>query len=309
MSSATRFRRFTNYLAALSAVFFFLAAATVNAAIYSLGDSLTDSGALGITYTNPVELSPLAEGNVWVQYLTNSVPAFCDDPKHCHPDRDTYYYSRSGNNYAVGGAGVTFDSTDSALAQIGKPSFTSLHYQVKALLHNRKLTTDDIVTVWMGANDILAATADPANSVAFVSNAAKLFSVEIARLGNHGPKIYVLTIPDLAKTPLGANLPLPDSQFLTDLTNVFNNGISGLANLKNVRLIDSNAFFEVAKTSGLFDLSNTYCPNLIDPNNVCGTVANPIEHSAEVPFMFADPVHPSNALHQWIGAIVKKLIR
>lgn len=110
----------------------FFSVANADATIYSLGDSLSDAGALGFTYTNPVTLSPMAEGNVWVQYLGNSTPAFCNDPRHCTFDRNSYYYSSTGNNYAVGGAGVTFDSTDARLPR----NYTSLHYQIVALLHH-----------------------------------------------------------------------------------------------------------------------------------------------------------------------------
>lgn len=290
---------------------FLLATTNADAAVYSLGDSLSDSGALGFTYTNPLDASAYSPGNVWTQYLTNSVPAFCNDPKHCLFDKDTYYYTSTGNNYAVGGAGVTFDSTDilDSTGNIVK-SYTSLHYQIRALLNNHKLTKNDVVTVWMGANDILAAAADPANAAVLVSGAAKIFNAEVNRLAKLGARIYVITIPDLSLTPLGQNIPVADSAALHDLTGLFDSEISVLANVRNVTLIDSNAFYSVLLASPKFDNTATYCPAIIDPQHVCGDpVNNPdTPPTSNIPFLFADPIHPSNAAHKWIGLAMRRLV-
>lgn len=300
----TRFSNFLIKFIYLSAALF-LAVPNANATVYSLGDSLSDSGALGFTYTNPVALSPLFEGNVWVQYLTNSVPAFCNDPRHCKFDRDTFYYSGTGNNYAVGGAGVTFDSTDSRLAK----NFTDLHSQIEALTHNHKLTREDVITVWMGANDIFAATVDPNTSATTVTQAAERFRIEIAKLARYGAKIYVITIPDLGQTPLGLSTS-DGSQLLTELTNLFNSGISDLARVRNLTIIDSNVLFDDLRSSRDFDNSMIYCSVIIDPKHVCGNKkSNPeIINNSEVPFIFADPIHPSNAAHRWMGYAIQKLI-
>jgi outer membrane lipase/esterase len=277
-----------------------------NATIFTIGDSLSDAGALGFTYTNPVALSPLREGNVWVQHLTNSVPAFCNDPKHCRLDNDTFYYSSRGNNYAVGGAGINFDSTDIPLAQ----SFTSLHYQVEALTHNHKLTPNDVVTVWIGANDIIAAATDPTlGGVSFVMQAATTMKREVARLARSGGNVIVLSIPDIGTTPLGLNSSTDVARSLSELTNVFNGEISGLANLKNVKLIDSKQIYQQLLQSGEFDNTAIYCNAIIDPNNICGSAANPLQvNKPEPPLVFADPIHPSNAAHRWIGDFMKKLL-
>jgi outer membrane lipase/esterase len=276
------------------------------ATVYTVGDSLSDAGSLGFTYTNPVSLHPLHEGNVWVQHLTNSVPAFCNDTKHCKLDPQTFYYSSRGNNYAVGGAGINFDSTDVALA----PSYTSLHFQVEALLRNHQLTKNDVVTVWMGANDIIAAATDPTlGGVKFVKQAAATMNHEIARLARSGADVVVITIPDIGATPLGLNSPTDVAQGLTELTRVFNGAIAGLAKFKNVTLVDSNQLYQQLLKSGEFDNSAIYCNTIIDPNNVCGSAANPLQViNPKPPLVNADPIHPSNAAHRWIGDIMKTLL-
>jgi outer membrane lipase/esterase len=280
------------------------------AAIYTLGDSLSDAGALGFTYTNPTNLDPLAEGNVWVQYIAKSTPAFCNDPNHCKLDKETFYYSSMGNNYAVGGAGVTFDSTD---AQSPK-SFTSLHFQIEALKHNHQLRKGDVITVWIGANDIIAAALEPtfdsAKSLAYVSRAGEIFKEEVAALSKTGAKIIVITVPQLGSTPLAVSVDGVD--FLNQLTDVFNQKISKLAKLKNVNIIDSSVYFNDVLTSRDFDPSNTYCSTaIIDPDNQCGGDNNPITakpSDPDVPFVFADPIHPSNAVHRYIGDKLKSLL-
>jgi phospholipase/lecithinase/hemolysin len=289
-------------------LFLFGAMSQTQAAVYSLGDSLSDAGALGFTYTNPTNSEPLAEGNVWVQYIAKSTPAFCNDVKHCKFDRETFYYSSMGNNYAVGGAGVTFDSTDALTSR----NFTSLHFQIEALKHNHKLKKDDVITVWIGANDILAAafepTFEPAASLAYVSRAGEIFKEELTGLSNTGAKLFVITIPKLGMTPLGAATNGVD--FLNQLTDIFNQKISKLANLKNVTIIDSNVYFSDVLTSREFDTSNTYCSAIIDPVHQCGNIdTNPITgETSGVPFVFADPIHPSNAVHRYIGEKLKSLL-
>lgn len=277
-----------------------------NAAIYNLGDSLSDAGALGFTYTNPISLKPLKDGKVWTQYLSNSIPAFCDDPKHCKFNNETFYYSDTGSNYAVGGAGVTFDSTDARLAK----NFTNLHFQIEALTHNRRLTKGDVVTIWMGANDIFAATADPYTSATVVKETAEIFKSEVKKLTKYDAQIFVITIPDLGQTPLGLSTD-DGGKFLTQLTDIFNNEISTLSRVKNVKLIDSNALFEVLTLSGSFDTSDIYCGVIIDPSHVCGNKkTNPVLANPSIlPFVYADPVHPSNAVHKWIADMLEKLIQ
>jgi outer membrane lipase/esterase len=283
----------------------FISVTNANATTYNLGDSLSDAGALGFTYTNPTSLRPLSEGKVWVQYLSNSIPAFCNDTRHCKFNNETYYYSDTGNNYAVGGAGVTFDTMDARLAI----NFTNLHAQIEALTHNHKLSDEDIVTVWMGANDILAATSDPYTSVDVVKQTAEIFRSEVKRLSKFGAKIYVITIPDLGQTPLGFNSG--SGEFLTLLTEIFNSEISSLSRIKNISLIDSDALLALLVASGNFDNSDIYCAAIIDPKHVCGNKrTNPLtSNNADLPFIYADPVHPSNAVHKWIADTLQKLIK
>lgn len=271
---------------------------SANAAVYTLGDSLSDAGSLGFTYTNPSSVTPLISGKVWVQNLTESTPAFCNSQKSCLLNSQTYYYTNPGNNFAVGGAGVTFNSTDADVKQ----NYTNLHSQIYALTHGRKLHTDDSVTVWMGANDILAAAKHPATSRAVVINAAAVFYNEVSNLTkfNLGTKFYVITIPDLGTTPFG--IISAESILLSELTAIFNNiGISGLKIMPNVYLINSDILFN--QLSQTFNSSTLYCSVIVDPSHICGDLkTNPINpYPGSIPLLFADPIHPSDATHRYIS--------
>lgn len=274
-------------------------APAAQAEIFSLGDSLSDAGALGFTYTNPISGHPYVMGKVWLQYLSSrSIPAFCNDRSRCTQNAGTFNYSSLGNNYAVGGAGVTFDSPDTA-----PNSHTDLRSQVHALLLGHKLSSKDAVTVWMGANDILAAVdkGDASRARLAVLEAARIFKREVDNLAlrGNGASIYVITIPDLGKTPLGRKDPAT-STLLSELTDAFNRVISEVTSM-NVISIDSKPIFN--RLMQTMDTSRTYCPNIIDPANICGSGSNPLNvYPEDNPnLLFADPIHPSATAHRVIA--------
>jgi phospholipase/lecithinase/hemolysin len=268
-----------------------------HAEIYVLGDSLSDVGALGFTYTNPADTSPRRDGQVWPQYLGNSRSAYCNEAQQCPRSDRSFYYTRPGNNYAVGGAGITFDSPD-ARAHL---NYTSLPNQVTALLNGHTLAAGDTVALWIGANDILNAV-QKGNAVgAEVEFAIQVFRQETVRLAQHanGARIYILTIPDLGKTPAGLSSPDGGAQ-LTELTNRFNQGIAASLPARTY-IIDSNAVF--ADLRKLMATSISFCRRPIDPQHECGNASNPVTPglapSAQV--LFADPLHPSIAAHRYIA--------
>lgn len=285
---------------------FSLLAATApaaNAEIYTLGDSLSDAGSLGITYTDPSSVNPLVAGKTWIQDLTSSTPAFCNDHKQCSWDPRTYYY-RDGNNYAVGGAGVMFDSTDARTPN----TFTSLGSQVSALINSGKLRGGDAITVLMGANDVLAAAAKPASSQSVVVNAATSFVRYVAALAaqpSH-PHVYVFTLPDLGQTPFGRSTA-DGGASLSQLAQVFNSEITaGLRNTSGVKFVISGAIFgELSQQLLNYPI---YCAKVIDTTHACGSTANPVL-LGPVNLMFADPLHPSRVAHAMIADRVKNVIK
>ena len=195
------------------AVSIFLTSPTVHAANgeptnYVLGDSLSDVGALGITYTNSEPSVPRVLGKVWVQDIPDytSTSTLCLAPT-CTPDPQAFYYTRTGNNYAVGGAGVLFPSSDLKRRNL---AHTDLPSQVSALTHNAGYTPSshkkDHIFVWIGGNDIAyaAALSNDHHSQHVVHLASSTYSEAVRTLAEACPycKMYVIAIPYLGDTPL-----------------------------------------------------------------------------------------------------------
>jgi outer membrane lipase/esterase len=285
---------------------FSLLAATAQPAraeIYTLGDSLSDAGSLGITYTDPSSVDPVVAGRIWIQDLTSSTPAFCNDHPQCSWDPRTYYY-RDGNNYAVGGAGVMFDSTDARTPH----TFTSMGSQVSALINSGKLKGGDAITVLMGANDVLAAANKPGSSQAVVVSAAASFVQYVSTLAAQPahPRVYVFTLPDLGQSPLGRS-SADGGAFLSQLTQLYNGEITaGLRNTSGVKFIVSSTIFgELSQQLLGYPI---YCAKVIDTTHVCGSTANPVLPGPGN-LLFADPLHPSRAAHAMIADRVRNVIK
>ncbi|CAM4194541.1 SGNH/GDSL hydrolase family protein [Roseateles saccharophilus] len=293
-------RSMTTYWAAAALA---LTAMSARADIYTLGDSLSDAGSLDITYTDPAAVNPLVAGRIWIQDLTTSTPAFCAQRSKCPWDPRTYYYG-AGNNYAVGGAGVLFDSTDARTPN----TYTSLGAQVASLIGSGKLREGDAVTVLMGANDIQAAAAKPQSAQAVVVNAAAAFVQYVTALAAQPthPRVYVFTVPDLGQTPIGRSAA-DGGAFLSQLTQVFNGEITtGLRTTPGVSFIISSVIFgELAAQLPDYPI---YCAKVIDLTHVCGSSSNPVTPSS-TSLLFADPMHPSQVAHSMIAARLRNIIR
>jgi phospholipase/lecithinase/hemolysin len=276
-------------------------ASTAIAEIYTLGDSMSDAGALGITYTNPDSITPFVPGKIWIQYLTTSTPAFCGNQNQCPWNPSTFYYG-AGNNYAVGGAGVVFDSTDARTPN----TYTSLGSQVSALINSGKLRKGDTITVIMGANDILAAASKPSKDpAAAVGQAASAYVQYISSLANQtsNPRVYAFTLPDIGKTPLGLSAG-DGGTYLTQLTNIYNTAITtGLAKTPGVTMVNSAALYgELTKQLLTYP---SYCLKVIDVTHVCGSSTNPV-FSSQNNLLFADPLHASRGAQQMIASWLVK---
>ena len=291
----------------------FLMTATANAengesANYVLGDSLSDVGALGLTYTNAeqVSLQQWIFGKVWVQDIPGykSQSTFCRDRTCTGSSQAPFYYTRHGNNYAVGGAGVLFPSSDLLLMNL---SNTDLPSQVSALIHNAGYTSSsnkqDHIFVWIGANDIAFAAQLSNHSKLFVHEAASTYVAAVSALAGACPlcNIYVISIPYLGDTPL-AQWEATKLK-LNALTHMFNDEISMLQS-SHVTYIEINHFLN-AHNLGT-DL-RTWCTTGIDPDHICPSTHNPLKDGSSAT-IYADPAaHPITTIHAYIAGILKHL--
>lgn len=144
----------------LSIVLFF--SNLTNAATYLIGDSLSDPGMLGFTFTDPL-INKYASlkagyGKVWTNY---------------------FYI----NNFAVGGSGITFSSPYS------KTQDTSMRGQISNLSN---ITSEDTVIIFIGANDLLKCAQTNCKSIEEIIGT---FASNINPLIEEGAKIYVIKMP------------------------------------------------------------------------------------------------------------------
>ena len=272
---------------------------------YVLGDSLSDVGALGITYTNSEPGSPRIWGKVWVQNIPEyaSKSTLCRDLT-CSPDPQAFYYTHQGNNYAVGGAGILFPSSDLNLINL---AHTDLPSQVSGLIHNAgyspRANKKDHIFIWIGGNDIAYAAAFKKDQLSkyVVHEASTTYINAVSALSEACPqcKIYIISIPYLGNTPL-AQWEAP-KQKLNALTHMFNDAISILQS-RSVTYIEINNVLN-AQNLGI-DL-RTWCTTGIDPIHICPSPENPIKdgHSATI---YADPAaHPITTIHAYIAGVLK----
>ena len=290
----------------------FLISSTANAANgeptnYVLGDSLSDVGAIGITYTNSEEGPPRVWGKVWVQDIPEytSTSTFCLD-RTCTPDPQAFYYTRKGNNYAVGGAGVLFPSSDLKRRNLAN---TDLPSQVSALIHNAGYTPrsnkKDHIFVWIGGNDIAyaAALSKDQASTNLVHLASSTYIDAVSSLAGACPqcKIYVISIPYLGDTPLAQWEATKHK--LNALTHMFNDEIRILQS-SSVTYIEINHYLN---SQNLGTDLRTWCTTGIDPGHICPSTENPINDGSSAT-IYADPAaHPITAIHAYIAGILKHL--
>lgn len=274
---------------------------------YVLGDSLSDVGALGITYTNSEPGSPRVWGKVWVQDIHEytSTSTFCLDIT-CTPDPQAFYYTRKGNNYAVGGAGVLFPSSDLNLINLAN---TDLPSQVSALIHNAGYTPSsnkkDHIFVWIGGNDIAyaAALSNDHHSKHIVHLASSTYIDAVRTLAGACPHctIYVLSIPYLGDTPLAQWEATKHK--LNALTHMFNDEISILQS-SSVTYVEINHYLN---SQNLGTDLRTWCTTGIDPVHICPSSENPVKDGSSAT-IYADPAaHPITAIHAYIAGILTHL--
>jgi len=270
----------------------FALANTVNATTYIFGDSLSDTGALGFTYTN-IYRKNLSDYKppIWVNDFfknQNVNPVYCPT---CRLNSNNFYYQTPGTtNYAVGGAGILIDSTE-----IGTPrgnSHTRFADQVAAFNYNGGAKSGDSIIVWIGANDILQ---QPSSNT--LDRIIYEFKKQISNLNRISPnaKIYVIT------------LPLFD-QSLSSQISSFNSGINFMPNSNWYYIVNGDVLVQSAKYQyDTGQLGLTACNLTIDKNNLCPSPSNPIIYNGYT--LLADNLHPSQYTHSIIANTLGHFIR
>lgn len=280
------------------------------------GDSLSDTGNLASQInTNPILSSftgtpgssfTTNPDTTWAGTLAKSY-GLTADPN----DNKTL----AGTNYAVGGAKADKDET-TAFNMIAIPSVRQQMDNYFA--NNQKADPSALYAVWIGANDLLAASSKPTTEALAEIQATSLSQANsINRLHEAGAtQILVPNLPDVGITPRAVGDP-SIAQPATLAATVYNSTLFSQLNTLEANVIPANTFalLQEAVTNkekfGFTNVSGVACQNL---NNLISSLGclegnwQITEPTANETYAFADDIHPSGRTHRILAQYYQNII-
>jgi phospholipase/lecithinase/hemolysin len=242
--------------------------------------------------TGAIFLGRFTDGQNWVDYFPGIAEQFHVDISPVtawlqDPNND------NATDFAVGGS----TSGDLNVINGALPSFPD---QITAYLKGLGLknAADDLCVIWIGANDF-GAKIEPLKTVVNIKAA-------IARLSAGGAKnFFVITIPDLALTPLeralGGATILAATQFVVTTNVLLAVELPRFAFAHQIRidLVDINAIFvPVVYQPARFGFTNSTKFVYEPPNGPLLVQNNPND------YVFWDGFHPTTNVHRLAAAFI-----
>lgn len=279
--------------------------------VYSLGDSLTDVG----VYSNFVKLqvpdypdiqyrftdnNPNGSTQVWAEVFATKL-GLTTTPNVINTD------FIGGTAFAEGGSRV------SQGAPLLPPYITNIPVttQVDRLLAQRPtLGANDLILLWAGANDGFANfetykdSPDPSPGLADMAAQAKILASQVQRLKSAGAQlVVVLTIPNLANTPLGNDPDLTPEQrsLYTSLSQSFNSQLMQSAPQAGALVVDVD---KVLNDAILNPTRYGFNPDVFGQTACDGELSLTCLGTNPDNYLFADFVHPSSQAHQLLGQFI-----
>ncbi|PTR27234.1 outer membrane lipase/esterase [Luteibacter sp. OK325] len=253
--------------------------------VVSFGDSLSDSGNVAILSGSPVP----------VRFTTN--------PGTTAVENIATYFNLSLTPSLSGGTDYAFGGARAAIANPVPATSTQIQQYLTA--NGGKANPNALYTMWIGANDLLAATANPATAQVVVATAATQEVGQIKALQAAGAKtIVVFNLPDVGKTPAALSQGAAASAGITQLTQVYNGILSGgLASAqRGIVPIDTYALLnEVIASPGTYGFTNVTVPACTTASSITCTPATLRDPNAASTYLFADGIHPTTAAHALLG--------
>jgi outer membrane lipase/esterase len=249
--------------------------------VVSFGDSLSDNGNVALLSGSPVitrfttNPGTVAVENIAQHFNLTLTPSL-----------------QGGTDYAFGGA----------RAAIANPvPATSSQVQQYLAANGGKANPNALYTMWIGANDLLAAVQNPATAQVTVATAAANEVGQIKALQAAGAKtIVVFNLPDVGKTPAAMSQGPAASAGITQLTQVYNGILSGgLASAnRGIVPIDTYALLnEVIASPGTYGFTNVTVPACTTASSITCSPATLRDPNAASTYLFADGIHPTTAAH------------
>lgn len=281
-----------------------VAAAPTFDRVVTFGDSLSDVGnvhdlTLGVFPPPPYFDGRLSNGPVWVEQFAPLVGA--PVPTNSLAD------GPHATDYAYGDARARGDHLID-LGALGSLTIPGLESQVDAFLADGGPQEGDLVTLFIGNND-LGVDVDPANPAAMINAVTAAVQQQSQRLLSAGADDFVLvSIPALGVTPRANDDPIvaAGANALASAQNAaFEDVLSGLSianpDATVYPLVDVySLFLAVAADPEAFGLSNATDPVLnLDDSTLNG---DPDE------YLFWDDIHPTTAGHGLIANAVYAVV-
>ena len=296
----TTLKKLTKSMLAISLSVAGMAHAELYSSVTFFGDSLTDGG----------YFSPITQGNLGLnqsgQFTTNPDNVWATsfaEQLGTTSVANTVGGAPTGNNYAIGGARAGVDVTNTDFGS--DIPVASVNTQVNGYLNNKKVDPNGMYVVWAGANDLLAAAANPANALATISSAAGSQVTAIKALKDNGANyILVPNIPDIGLTPTAIAAGAGFQSSGTMLANLYNQTMYSGAVATGANIIPLDTFSllqQVAANPNAYGFTNMTQPACTTASSLlCGS-SNLVTPGANESYFFADGIHPSGRAHQLIA--------
>lgn len=291
----------------------------VNLQIVSFGDSLSDVG----TY------APLGSVVGGGRFTTNPGQVWSQDVAQYYGDTLTAAYTidithklnaQNGLGYAEGGATVatpanTYDFLSDVIGNIELP----VNQQVSSYLAaHGSFNSNQLVLVWVGANDVLRAGSLPA-AAPIVQTAANALAQVVGQIVQNGAAHVVLVnVPNVGLSPKGITQPDGGAN-LTQLSQLFNADLNAALQAGGLqsKVIQVDSYTWVNQTvanfqANGFSVSNTSvaCDPSKTPHQTA-LLCSPstyVTSNADQTYMFADDLHPTTHLHALFARYVEQQI-
>ena len=269
------------------------------------GDSLTDSGYFRAAL--PASVQPVTgqfttnPGWVWSQYVAD----------YYGTNASPNGLGRTGDNYAIGGARVGVDSSQTIGVTV---PVASLKSQVSTYLaaNGGKADANALYTVWGGANDLLTAQAvapsAPTQVPVIIGSAVADQVGIVGSLKAAGAQyIVVPTIPDIGLTPAARAGGAAGMAGGTALSTAYNNALFGGLAQAGLQVIPVDTFHllqEIVASPAEYGFVNVTSPGCAGGVGASSLTCNPSSYvtpDAYSSYLFADGIHPTTATHQMLG--------
>lgn len=237
------------------------ASAITISGIVAFGDSLSDNGYV----TDGHGYGTWTNGDVWVQYLANSLNCGLTD-------------------YAYGGATTA-------------GTYPNVNWQINDYLsdHNNQIAAGSLVTIWAGGNDFLNAINTGGNVGQAILNAAANMQAALTSLVSHGSTdILLLTLPDLGMTPYLNSNPT-NSALGTQISMLYNSALLNVVN--GFSSVDGLTIHTLDVFGIMQDIKAD--PGLYGFDNITGMLSTAGQTTDT--YLFWDSIHPTTQGHEMVA--------